>query len=168
MPRCPIVVPAVDRLYFADTYRRAHQALEAQVAARKKVKPEVLEASRAALAAAEADGDWLDVKRTLNTGEYRAMITGQYREVEDHYRVDLDRMGMNRVLAYVVGWSFVDTDGKPLPFSEAAIKNCDIEAFKDALDAVDAHHEAREAEAVIRKNARAGEKPSSATLPSVA
>jgi hypothetical protein len=52
-----------------------------------------------------SDGDHLDVKKELNAGEYMDLIT----------ELSL-RKPFSKILAYVVGWSFVGLDGQPLPY----------------------------------------------------
>lgn len=118
-----------------------------------------------------AHGDFIDLKRELNTGEYREMLADQYKESSDPERtavVNLRRVGLSRVMAYLMGWSFVDLDGKPLLVSEGAVKACEVATFREILQAVDAHHEASEKEQDARKNALDGGTVSSPTLPSAA
>jgi hypothetical protein len=114
-------------------------------------------------------GRWLEVRQELNTGEHRKMVTDQYKETAlgNGLTLDLNRFGMSRVLAYVLGWSFVDREGQPLPFSESALNSCDFDiTWQDILTAVDAHHAQVEAELEARKNGPGDASKSSPILPS--
>jgi hypothetical protein len=53
-----------------------------------------------------SEGDYLDVKRDLNAGEYLDLLIAIS-----------DRQKFAKVLAYVVGWSFVDQDDHPIPYA---------------------------------------------------
>jgi hypothetical protein len=81
-------------------------------------------------------GDWVDVKRELNAGEYF------------DYLVQLaDRQPFAKLLAYVVKWSFLDYDGAPLaydleqPATErlAAIRHFAIPLIRELTDTLDRH-----------------------------
>lgn len=81
-------------------------------------------------------GDWVDVKRELNAGEYF------------DYLVKLsDRQPFAKLLAYVVKWSFLDYDGAPLaydleqPDTErlAAIRHFAIPLIRELTDTLDRH-----------------------------
>lgn len=102
------------------------------------------------------DGDFLDVKKRLNTGEYRSMVTKQYQTSGDRMSINLDQMGLSKVIAYVVGWSFVDLSGAPLPVNEQTIKASDPDVFREVLEAVEGHEAAMDAEREQEKNAKAG------------
>jgi hypothetical protein len=118
-----------------------------------------------------ADGEWLDLKVELNAGEYRDMITAQFKEqiAGEKPALDLQTFGLTTVLAYVVGWSFVDTDGKtPLGFSREILRKLDQGTFSEIRDACETHHEACEKAAAERKNAQAGGSGSAKTSLSAA
>ncbi len=124
------------------------------------VKPDVVRVSL-------SEGDFLDLKKRLNTGEYRTMVTAQYQTTSDKLAINLEQMGLSKVMAYVVGWSFVNFDGQPLAFSEGAIRSMDPDVFREVLEAVDAHEDAQDAARVTEKNAKDGASASSAISPSV-
>lgn len=122
---------------------------------------------------------FINVKRELNAGEYRAMLAGQYKEsvIPDgpngkeggtRMVVDLDRMGLTKILAYGLDWSFVDLDDKPMELTEDTVKSIDVAWFREVLAAVDAHHEASETAADKRKNGQAGTPTSEAISASAA
>lgn len=118
-----------------------------------------------------SDGDFLDVKKRLNTGEYRGMLMSQFREPNagDKAVVNLEAMGFSKVLAYVHAWSFVDFDGNPLEFNADTLRAIDPDVFAEVLAAVEKHEEASEKERAEKKTGKAGENGSSAisTSPSV-
>jgi len=72
-----------------------------------------------------SDGDFLDVRRELTFGEHRAMLAGQMKlsPAGTEYVRDLDKIGITIVLAYVLRWSLVDFEGRPLPFTEATLRS---------------------------------------------
>ncbi len=116
-----------------------------------------------------SDGDFLDVKKQLTAGEERQVFSRQIRAqgLGDKAQLDLDQVGKSKIVMYVLGWSFVDATGHPVPFSESALDNLDAESFSEIRDAVDAHEAAVEAERAARKNGPTSETTSSAISPSV-
>src|SRR6187431_2629082 len=164
MPSCPIVRPESVRLYLVDVHKRA---LDQLMARKRPATPEEIDAAKACIATATENADWLDVKKELNSGEYRAMVAAHYKEGGGELSVDLSRMGgITRVLAYVLGWSFIGLDGQPLPFTEAAVKSFDMGVYSDVVEAVDTHQAESEQRIEARKNGQGGGTSSSATLPS--
>lgn len=115
-----------------------------------------------------SEGDFIDVKKRLNTGEYRGMLISQYREPNagEPAIVNLEAMGFNKVVAYVVGWSFVDLDGNPLDFNADTLRHVDPDVFAEVLAAVEKHEAASEKERAEKKTGKAGENGSSAILTS--
>jgi len=108
--------------------------------------------------------DYIDVKKRLNTGEYRRVIFSQYK---DSGAVDMEQMGVSKILGYVLGWSFVNLDGSPLPFTRDALLSIDPDSFREVLEAVEAHEDAQDQVRSEEKNAQRGEIPSPAISPSV-
>lgn len=116
-----------------------------------------------------SDGDYIDIKKELNAGEERrayAQIVKNSRAGE-RAELDLERVGLARLVVYVVGWSFVDDRG-PVAVSESAMLSLDVDTFKEMLDAIDAHDQAIEARRAERKNVLGGATTSASTSPSVA
>lgn len=113
------------------------------------------------------DGDWIDVKKRLNTGEYRAMVTQQYKSDADHFAIDLEQMGLSKVMAYGVEWSFIDFAGKPLPLTVDTVRSIDPDVFREVLEAVETHEDAQETARSAEKNVQSGEPLLPATSPSV-
>ena len=103
-----------------------------------------------------SEGDWIDVKRELNAGETRRIYTDLIRDFRAGEQATLDpkQVGLTKILNYVVGWSFVDADNRPVPFSQAALENLDTDSYKEIADAIDAHDTASEKARAERKNAR--------------
>jgi hypothetical protein len=89
-----------------------------------------------------SDGDWIDVKRELNAGEYVDLL-----------RDMADRKAFSRILAYVLGWSLVDLDGKPLPWDidgpetvrRDMVRSLTKATARELTAAIDRHERAEEA-----------------------
>lgn len=106
------------------------------------VKPEIV---RLAL----SDGDWIDVKRELNAGEYQGFIesVSMPREFGEKPLVNQGAVGPNRLLLYLVGWSFTGIDDAPLPYDASmpanlridTIRSLDADTFSEMITALDAH-----------------------------
>ncbi len=117
-----------------------------------------------------SDGDYIDVKKELNAGEERrvwwrlvkTMIPGEQPVL------DPEKVGLTKVVEYLVGWSFTDAAGKPVKVSEAALTNLDGDTYGEIVKAIDAHDEAVTAARDERKNAKGDTTKSSETSLSVA
>lgn len=105
-----------------------------------------------------SDGDFLDIKRELNFGEQRHMLASQMKLVNGEYVRDLEKIGIALILAHVVGWSFVDAEGRPIPYAEATVASLEPETVSEMLAALNAHLEAEEA-----RRAERSANPTSAT-----
>lgn len=114
-----------------------------------------------------SDGDYIDVKRELNAREsrrvYARMIKGGQIESGEKAMLDPEQVGFTKIVEYLTGWSFVDASGQPVPVSEDAVGNLDVDTLRELITAIDAHEEAVAAE----KNKR-GETPSEVISPSAA
>jgi hypothetical protein len=112
-----------------------------------------------------SEGDWVDVKQELTSGEHRSMFLSQLKDtmLGDKPTLDLQNVGVTKVLSYVVDWSFVGFDGKPLQLTRETLDKFDGETFQEVLTAVEAHHEAWEKAVDARKNAQTGATASSTT-----
>lgn len=103
-----------------------------------------------------SDGDWVEVKKRLTAGEYHGLLQRQYVVQSDgRMQMDIRYAGLALMLAYLVDWSLT-TDGKPVPFDEAALLSTDIDTFREIRKAVEAHDEADEAARSAEKNDHAG------------
>ncbi len=100
-----------------------------------------------------ATGDeWIDVKHRLNAGEYEDMFEGWYDATG---RFHASRVRRVKCLAYITGWSLAE-DGKPVPFTNDALRALELPVFKAIADVVEAHEETSEAEAAVKKTEPAG------------
>jgi hypothetical protein len=96
-----------------------------------------------------SDGDWIDVKRELTAGEYRALLYSQIRETDgDVMRLDPAKVGIAKLLAYLVGWSFVSCiDHQPIPYDvqdpqelrRSVLDDLDPDTYRELIEAVTAH-----------------------------
>jgi hypothetical protein len=112
-----------------------------------------------------SDGDFVDVKKQLNAGEQRRLFAQMMRDMTPGEKVQLipEQVGRTKVIAYVIGWSFRDADGKPVPVSESAIDNLDTETYQEIVKAIDDHEAKYDALREQEKNGRAGANESKAT-----
>jgi hypothetical protein len=108
-----------------------------------------------------SDGDYIDVKKQLNAGEYRKLLYDQFKENPDGDKVVLDhsKIGISKLLAYLLGWSFCGRNNEPLPYNveqpedirRAAIDGLDQDTYKELIAAVTAHEEQEEAALAAKK-----------------
>ncbi len=101
-----------------------------------------------------SEDDFVDVVMELNAGEYVAML----REMGD-------RKPFSKILHYLIGWSFIDQDGAPIPYSlkidedtrRASIANLDVPTLRELTKAIDKHEQtvedAHDKKKVIRASA---------------
>jgi hypothetical protein len=167
------VKPQVTRLFLVDVHKRAHAELvEKAKDKRNKVTTDMLDAAAGRVAAASADGDWIDVKKRLNTGEQQDLFAQMAPAMTAGEKVQLNsKVVMTaKVLAYLVGWSLTD-DGAPVTMTPdmsdaerlAIINNLDPSSFREIKDAIDAHEESGDAEVDAAKKDQAGTASSVAT-----
>lgn len=112
-----------------------------------------------------SDGGWIDVKRELNAGEYFDLLT------------DLSaRKAFSKILAYVVGWSLVGLDGKPLPWDldgdealrRTTVRSLNKRIVRELIATIDRHEAAEDAAVEAKKKTPGVARESSAISPSVA
>jgi hypothetical protein len=114
------------------------------------------------------EGQWIEVKKRLNAGESRKMFARVVKDMEagSKPKLDPEQVGLTKLIAYLVNWSFADDSGKPVKYSIEALDSLDPDVYAEMVKAVDAHEDAQEAEREKEKNGiRNGESASSATLP---
>jgi hypothetical protein len=169
MARCPLVRPAVVRLNLGanlqdvtSAYAKKHGKEVAKLSDTDKVAIQD-EFYSALLVATNKSEVYVDVKKELTSGEHREMFVSQLNATAlgDRPTLDLQNVGINKVLAYVVDWNFVDFDDKPLAITREALDKFNSAEFQEIVTAVDAHHEAWEKAVDARKNALAGATESS-------
>lgn len=118
--------------------------------------------------------DTLVVKKRLNRGEEAEMYSRMRAPGDIGARADSLRVALERVLAYLLDWSFADDDGRPVPYRDldrdgriATLNNLDPDDFAEIREAIDQHEAAVEAAREAEKKARRGEPPSSPNSSSV-
>lgn len=105
------------------------------------------------------DGDWIQVKRVLNNGEYRESqraLLGRIGPDGSRTLVDEDTLGMAEVLVYLVAWSLLDSDGTVLPLTLESLKAIDPDSFREIRVAVEEHKARVEEEIAAAKKQTAG------------
>src|SRR5262245_15623993 len=89
-----------------------------------------------------SQGDWLLVKKRLTAGEerqafarmmrpYRTSLSGMPNG-SDQVELDPVQATLSNTIAYLLDWSLVDDDGKPV-----VIRNQPVDVVRAALDALD-------------------------------
>ena len=103
-------------------------------------------------------GDWIEVKRRLNTGEQQDLFAQMMPSITpgQPYALQSRHVLTAKVLAYLVDWSLTRYS-KPIPVSSDAINNLDPDTFKEIREAIDAHETAVEAEIDAAKKNPTGE-----------
>jgi hypothetical protein len=117
-----------------------------------------------------SDGDYIDIKKELNAGETRRVFARLVKDMEAGEKVKLEpeKVGLTKLQEYLVAWSFVDNDGRPVDLTEGAIDNLDQDTYREIADAIEAHETKITAEREARKNTQAGTQPSEAISASAA
>lgn len=102
---------------------------------------------------------WIDVKQELNAGEFDVMNDSVLKDVIAGEKALLvpRKVPSYKIIAYLVGWSFKDKDGKSIPVSPAAIDNLRRQVRDEIAAAVEAHADRSEADVDERKNDAAPE-----------
>jgi hypothetical protein len=106
-----------------------------------------------------SDGRWIDVKKELTAGEHNkvfARIVKRMGTAGDgsgtiSTELDAEKVGFTKLEQYIVGWSFTNGDGKPVPPSLAALMNLKAHIRREVAEAVDAHEERVNAELEAQK-----------------
>lgn len=95
-----------------------------------------------------SDGDWLEVRKELSTGEARRAMAKTIKSMRADGRIepDLEMLGRAEIAAFIVDWSFVDANDKRVPFTDAALDNLTQDAYAEIETAVRAHMAAVEEE----------------------
>ena len=110
-----------------------------------------------------SDG-YIIVKRELNAGEQRRVFSDFVKQARsgEPFELDPEKVGLTKIVAYLLDWSAVDDDGKPVEVTADTIKGLHLDIFREIKDAIDAHDLKGEAEREARKNGKAGTLPSAA------
>jgi hypothetical protein len=120
-----------------------------------------------------SQGDWLLVQKHLTAGQEREIFRGMLREGAKGDTIDSVKVGMSRIVGYLLDWSFTDHNDKPIVIRDKspdvvvdALNAITPEAFAEVLQAIDAHAAEMEKEREAEKNAPATASASSPTSPS--
>lgn len=108
-----------------------------------------------------SEGNFLDVKRQLTAGEERHIFAGVVKTMTPGQKMELDpeQVGRTKLLEYIVDWggpNLVDDDGRPVPFSGAALDNLPPERYAEIVKVVDDHEAAETMKREAEKNDPAG------------
>jgi hypothetical protein len=95
-----------------------------------------------------SDGDYLDVQKELNAGQYLELLTAL-----------VDRKPFAKAIAYLVSWSLVGLNGQPLPYDldmpeadrRSTIGALDKGTVREITAALDKHEAAEEAALTAKK-----------------
>lgn len=116
-------------------------------------------------------GDWLLVKKRLNSGEQRESYARM--SLPGTLRVNPMATGIALIVAYLLDWSLTDEDGQTLVIRgvnadalTAHVNRIDYESFVEIKEAIEQHEQAMAVERAVEKNALAGEKNGPAISPS--
>jgi len=95
-----------------------------------------------------SEGDYIDIKRELSAGEHNDLMGDLIEDYTAGEKVKLKPKEVNRarLRAYIVGWSFTDPAGRPVPVSPSSIYNLDQETQTEIVAAIDAHEDGRKAQ----------------------
>jgi hypothetical protein len=118
-----------------------------------------------------SDGDFIDVKKRLNHGEYDDHLSriSPFQTPGEPVRMETRQIRTSKVLAYLIGWSLTHK-GQPIPMSPDMPENARVDVlnsldratFTEIHQAIDAHEDAGDAEADASKKERGGANGSSA------
>jgi hypothetical protein len=98
-----------------------------------------------------AEGDWIEVKKFLTSGEDARMSGAGLRQMQQGeggkptFILDFERLGLAQIEAYVVAWSFVDEKGRSVPVTPSNIGALSKEVAKEIGAAIDKHIESLKA-----------------------
>lgn len=167
MGRCRIVEPKTVRLHLVDVHKRALATIDAEIAEKGLSESRIQQREQLAARLEQAieDADFIDVKKQLSAGEVRNIYAGMVEEQKfgSSASVNPKRVGLTKIMEYLVGWSFVDRDGGRLPVSESALLSFDPDTFHEINEAIDFHQQEMERAATDRKKTTAGDPMSSPT-----
>jgi hypothetical protein len=118
-----------------------------------------------------SQGDYLIVKKRLNAGEARRLMSRMVLDMTagEKVRLNPEQVGRSKAVEYLLDWSFVDGQGNPVVIRDKnpedlgrVLDGLNQESYKEVIDAIDAHETAMEAERDVTKNAQATSNASSA------
>lgn len=95
-----------------------------------------------------SDGDWVNLKQKLDYGEASVLYDATYRsnmaspDPTTSREVRMAVFNTQRILLYVMEWSFIDDEHKPLPVNAENIRRLDSETANELHEAITAVEEA--------------------------
>lgn len=95
-----------------------------------------------------SDGDWVNLKQKLDYGEASILYDATYRsnmaspDPTASREVKMAVFNTQRILLYVMDWSFIDDENKPLAVSAENIRRLDSETANELHEAITAVEEA--------------------------
>jgi hypothetical protein len=98
-----------------------------------------------------SEGDWILVRRELSYGQQRRLAASGLTGVDaaategQHLKVDLAAYDIERLVTWVMDWSFRDADGDRVTVSREAIEALHPDTAAEIGAALDVHIEAQEA-----------------------
>lgn len=108
------------------------------------------------------DDDWVVVKKFLDAGEELEVSGAGLSRMgtdgdEPSYKLDWKRLKLQRILAYLKEWSFVDFAGKPLRITIENLSRCSTATINELDAVIDKHRAAMEQEGNAQSAENAGE-----------
>lgn len=82
-----------------------------------------------------SDGDTITIRKRLDNGERRAMFARMYQAGVTPLKVDPMKTGLGMIVAYLVDWTLVDEDGRPVPIADLSAD--DLAVVIDHLESAD-------------------------------
>lgn len=98
-------------------------------------------------------GDWIEVKRRLNTGEEHDLFARMLPPLVtpgEKMQLQSKEVLLAKVSSYLLGWSLTD-NGQPVSITDGALRNLDPDTFGEIRDAIDAHETAVTTEIELAK-----------------
>jgi len=96
-------------------------------------------------------GQWMIVRKRLNTGEQRKMFARQVKSMVAGEKLEYNpvQVGLSQVVAYLLDWSLTGPDGKPVIIRgltpealEKLLEDLDPDRFTVIWNAIQAHEAA--------------------------
>lgn len=99
-----------------------------------------------------SDGDWIEVRDRITFGSGERLRSGALKSMSDDagrtkFDMDLSTYNLDRMVAYIVGWSARKPDGSPVKPDRDAFMALTEAAAAEIIDALDRHIEERAEEA---------------------
>lgn len=114
------------------------------------------------------DGDWVEVKKDLNTGDQKRLENaGTLPPIKVDGQVinpiDWERYELERAMIFLTDWSFRGADDKPVKLTIDALRALEIESFDEVNKAIFKHVGARMLEKKALKDLTESQKTPPAT-----